>query len=319
MYRKDTGALATQDRNSLDSRAFTNISRALSVLLLFGILGSLYFYEIRPAQLQWGATNAETARPMPDDGLVSDPIFNATRAITIRATPSQIWPWLIQMGFGRAGFYGYDFVENLGSGRGIQSARSIVPEFQNPKQGDELPLSIAATLVYGPIQPNQVMIWRSSDVPCDGTFVWQLVPIDANHTRLISRIRWNYPSSPGGFILGVFTEFTDHVAIRRILEGVRDRAEGRAAEAVISEGFDAGAFIVAAFNVLLALAFVGFWNKWIPAWFLALGAGLLLEIVFYGALPDLIRDILPWIYLAVILVVASKFGRSRFDSRPAFE
>lgn len=319
MYRKDPDLLAIQDRRPAGSRAIENACRALSVLLLFGILGALYFVEIRPEQLHWGATPEEWQRSMPDDAMVADPVFNGTRAITIQATPSQIWPWLIQMGFGRAGFYGYDLIENLGSGRGIRSAQTIIPALQNPRPGDELPLSIAATLVYGPIQPNRSMIWRSADVPCDGTFVWELVPIDATHTRLISRIRWNYVKSPGGFLLGVFTEFTDHLAVRKILEGVRDRSEGRPPEPLIEQGFDVAACIVAGFNLLLTLYFVGFWRRWIRGWFLALIAGVLLEVVLYGSLSDSIRNALPWLYLMTILVMASRFGRSRFDPRPGFE
>lgn len=319
MYRKDADLLSLQDRRPTDSRVFTNICRALSVLLLIGLLGALYVFGIRPAQLRWGATPEECERAMPDDALVDDPVFNATRAITIQATPNQIWPWLIQMGFGRAGFYGYDLIENLGSGRGIRSAQTIIPALQNPHPGDELPLSVAATLVYGPMQPNRFMIWRSSAVPCDGTFVWELVPIDANHTRLISRIRWKYAKTPGIFLLGTFTEFTDHVAVRKILTGVRDRAEGRSPESNAAQGFDIAGFIVAAFDLILALCFVGFWRKWIRAWFLALCAGLLLEIVLYGTLPDVIRDTLPWTYLILFVLIAFKSGRSRFDSRPAFE
>lgn len=319
MYRKDADLLPIHNHPSAGSRGFTNACRGLSVLLLFGLLGALYFFEIRPAQLRWGATPEECARTMPDDGLVADPVFDATRAITIHATPSQIWPWLIQMGFGRAGFYGYDLIENLGSGRNIRSAQTIIPALQTPKPGDEFPLSVAATLVYGPIQANRSMIWRSSDVPCDATFVWELVPIDAERTRLISRIRWNYPRSPGGLLLGVFTEFTDHVAIRRILEGVRGRAEGDPAQPLIAQAFDVAAFIVAVFNLILTLYFVGFWRRWIRAWFLALGAGLLVEIVFYGSLPDQVRGTLPWLYLLALALVASRFGRSRFDGQPSFE
>ena len=319
MYRKDADLVSIPDRHPVDSRGFTNACRALSVALLLGILGALYFVGIRPAQLRWGATPEEYTRAMPDDTMVADPVFNATRAISIKATPSQIWPWLIQMGFGRAGFYGYDLIENLGSGRGIRSAQTIVPALQNPKPGDQLPLSIAATLVYGPIQPNRYMIWRSADVPCDGTFVWELLPVDATHTRLISRIRWNYVNSPAGFLLGVFTEFTDHVAVRRILEGVRDRAEGRPPQSLVTQGFDLAACVVAGFNLLLALYFVGFWRKWIRGWFLALCAGLLLEIFLYGTLPAVLRDTLPWALLLLIVLIASKSGRSRFDARPAFE
>lgn len=318
MYRRDASQPRTPNPRLLDSRGLTNTFRALAILLLFGILGGLYFYEIRPSQLRWGATPAELAGAMPDDDIVADPVFNATRAITINAPPSQIWPWLIQMGFGRAGFYGYDLIENLGSGSGLRSAQTIVPAFQNPKPGDELPLSLAATLQYGPIQPDRVMIWRSSDVPCDGTFVWELVPIDAGHTRLISRIRWNYANSPGGFVLGLFTEFTDHVAIRRILRGIKDRAEGRPPQSNLAEGLDTAAFFVAAFNLFLGLYFIGFWRNWLWGWLLALGAGLLLELVFYGSLPAVIRDSLPWLYLALLLWAASRLGGSRFGRRSVF-
>ena len=66
---------------------------------------------------------------MPGDDLVANPTFVATRAITIRGRPEDIWPWIAQMGFDRAGYYGYDLIENIGSKTGIRSAESIVPEF----------------------------------------------------------------------------------------------------------------------------------------------------------------------------------------------
>jgi hypothetical protein len=59
---------------------------------------------------------------MPEDNIVAHPVFDATRAITIRAMPETIWPWLVQMGFKRAGFYGYDLIENIGNGSEIRSA-----------------------------------------------------------------------------------------------------------------------------------------------------------------------------------------------------
>lgn len=203
---------------------FSILFRALSVALLFVLLGALYVWKIRPTELRWGATASECAQPMQDDKTVVDPVFDATRAITIRATPEEIFPWLVQMGFGRAGFYGYDLIENLGSGRGIRSAQTILPALQNPHPGDTLPLSVAAKLVYGPIEPNHFLVWQSMDRSSNGVFIWELVRIDATHTRLISRIRWKYVKTPGGLALGIFTEFADHIAVRRILEGVPSRS-----------------------------------------------------------------------------------------------
>lgn len=289
--------------------------KILSMVLLAVLLGAAYIWGIRPAQLQWGATPAEVARPMPEDQSVVDPIFDATRAITIHATPEQIYPWLVQMGFGRAGFYGYDLIENVGSSSGIGSAQTIIPDLQNPKTGDNLPLSVAATLVYGPISPNKFVVWKGTEDPPSGVFIWELVPIDARNTRLISRIRWNYVRTPPGLMLGVFTEFADHIAVRKILEGVRDRAEGRPAESLMGEGIEIASWCLAAINFVITLLYLAFWRKWAWAWAMALAAGLLFEFVLYGDMPLAIRVLLPCFSMGGIIVVWMSFGRYQNEAR----
>jgi hypothetical protein len=82
------------------------------------------------------------------------PTFLATRAITIQGTPEEIWPWLVQMGYGRAGFYGYDILENLGSPTGMASATTILPELQNFKVGDKVPISPVAENVFYASSPT---------------------------------------------------------------------------------------------------------------------------------------------------------------------
>jgi hypothetical protein len=69
---------------------------------------------IRPPCLQLGATRDEASRPMAGDDLCPQPQLNATRAVTIAAWPGDIWPWLVQWGWHRAGFYSYDLLDNLG-------------------------------------------------------------------------------------------------------------------------------------------------------------------------------------------------------------
>ena len=97
-------------------------SRALNIMpsALVGLVMMAYLRWARPYQLRWGATQEEEQRPMPGDELNPNPKFLATRAITIEGKPEDIWPWLMQMGYRRAGFYGYDILENLGSPRGIR-------------------------------------------------------------------------------------------------------------------------------------------------------------------------------------------------------
>lgn len=82
------------------------IVRRLRVLAVPVILITVYLCIVFLSQLRWGATTEERGRSMPGDGMVSDPIFVATRAITIHARPEDIWPRLVQMGYNRAGFYG---------------------------------------------------------------------------------------------------------------------------------------------------------------------------------------------------------------------
>jgi hypothetical protein len=93
------------------------LAKAAATAVLGGLLAAGYLLVARPYQIHWGATAAEVDRPMPGDTLSRRPTFLATRAITIVGTPADIWPWLVQMGYGRAGFYGYDILENLGSAR----------------------------------------------------------------------------------------------------------------------------------------------------------------------------------------------------------
>jgi hypothetical protein len=80
----------------------------VALLLVAPVLALLYSRGIRPWQLRWGATDEELARALPGDDLVARPTFNATRAVSIAAPPALVWPWLVQVGVTRAGWYSYD-------------------------------------------------------------------------------------------------------------------------------------------------------------------------------------------------------------------
>lgn len=77
------------------------------------VLVPVYLALFRPWQLRWGATDNEIKRPMPGDDVVGKPSFNATRAVTINAAAENIYPWIVQMGINRAGWYSYDLLDNL--------------------------------------------------------------------------------------------------------------------------------------------------------------------------------------------------------------
>ena len=222
---------------------------------------------------------------MPGDSLVPSPYFCATRAITIEGRPEDIWPWLVQMGYDRAGFYGYDLIENIGSKSGIHSAESIVPALEHPKTGDVLPISAVASLIFDSIQPDTYLIWRSAGTPPDGSFAWALYPVDESRTRVISRIRLRYHWTDRRVLLDLFTEFGDHVAVPKILLGIKDRVEGRPPQSLARESGAIVVWVLAlaefATSVLLLLGA----RRWRRAWCLGLAAGLVLLFVLYAQAP----------------------------------
>jgi len=276
----------------------TVLGRIAATLALIALVLAAYFLWARPHQLRWGATAAEVRRPMPGDELDPHPRFLATRAITIDAAPAQIWPWLVQMGYGRAGFYGYDLIENLGSPRGLHSADRILPEFQHFKPGDPVPLSAAGGLVFHALEPDRYLIWTGENHV--GAFVWALYPVDAGHTRLVSRIRWSHHwTKPLPLAFDLFTEFTDHLAVRKVLEGVKGRAEGRIepmAPANVAFAVYAAAallFVAALLLNLLRPFTAGRWlaglaagGAWLITWYspVPLWLGFLLELFAFCGL-----------------------------------
>lgn len=190
------------------------------LLLALGIFLGGYLLIYRPQQLRWGATDQEAAQAMPGDQIQPQPIFNATRAVTIDAQPEQIWPWLVQMGYKRAGFYGYDALDNAG----IESADRIIPDLQHLKVGDTFPIWEGVNYRVVVLDPNHSLVLESSD---HSTMALGLYPLDASHTRLVWRIHnapYNWASPYVGIQL--FTDAADFFAVRQNMLGIKARAEG---------------------------------------------------------------------------------------------
>jgi hypothetical protein len=261
------------------------VARLIGALSVLAILISFYVVIIRPLQLRLGATREEVEGVMPGDDLVSNPTFLATRAITIQGRPEDIWPWIVQMGYDRAGYYGYDLIENIGSKKGIRSEESIVPELQHPKPGDLMPISSVAHLIFGTIEPDRYLIWQSEVIPHDGAFTWALYPIDEGHTRLVSRIRLRYHWTSPALVLDLFTEFADHVAVPKILAGVKDRTEGQVRENLTREIIEIATWTLAFGLLTVGKVSIFRWRRWSHAWCVALGSGFLVFFVLYTRTP----------------------------------
>lgn len=191
-------------------------------LLIIGIgFGIVYLLWIRPWQLRWGASDEEVLQAMPGDEIVERPTFNATRGVTINARPEDIWPWLVQIGIRRAGWYSYDWLDNLGK----PSAEQILPEFQHLKIGDLVPLSPDGKQGFWvkELELNQWMLWW--DKQGGASWLWALDPIDEDRTRLITRVRVRYAWFSPALMFHLLIEFADIVMMRKCMLGIRRRAE----------------------------------------------------------------------------------------------
>jgi hypothetical protein len=186
-----------------------------------------YLFVIRPWHLRWGATEREVETPLLGDELVAAPKINATHAITINAPASAVWPWLVQIGQNRGGFYSYTWLENL-VGCHMRNADHIHPEWQELKVGDEVWLHPKAPPLHVlKVEPGLSIVLEKC-----WTFVLQ--PIDERTTRLIVRGRGDYNPDFKNILLNfifwrVIFEPAHFIMERKMMLGIKQRAEAMTA------------------------------------------------------------------------------------------
>jgi hypothetical protein len=189
-----------------------------SSLAVAAILLSLRKYRLWA--LNWGATEEEAKRSMPGDDVVNSPTFNATRAVSINAPIEGIWPWIIQIGYRRAGFYSYDWLDN----DGIPSSDRIIPEYQDLKAGDLIPMSKDTNAVVAELESNRSMLLifpESSQADDTWTWLWNLDRVDERQTRLVTRLRVR----PERLLTRTLLDFCEIIMMRKCLLGIKSRAE----------------------------------------------------------------------------------------------
>ncbi|MEV5965961.1 hypothetical protein AB0L70_29610 [Kribbella sp. NPDC051952] len=175
----------------------------------------------RPWHLRWGSTDAEVHEPLPGDEVVDAPTFAATRAVTIEATPEAVWPWIVQLGFDRAGWYSYDLLDNLGH----RSAVRIDQSLQNVRVGDLVPLGPGGGGLYvKDLDPGRWLLW--GDKAGHTTWLWYLEPVGSEGSRLRTRVRthyrWTHPTILFSLLL---VEPFDFPMMRKCMLGIKQRAE----------------------------------------------------------------------------------------------
>jgi hypothetical protein len=188
-----------------------------------------YVLLARPWHLRWGATEEEFCGPLPGDDFIATPDLTAARAITIRASADQVWPWLAHLGQGRGGLYSYDLLENL-VGCNIHSADRIVPEWQDVAVGDEVKLHPEVPLDVAAIEPGRSLVLRGGvpmgETPPPYDFTWAFVLQERSDgtTRLLVRERYAYTQWWSALLVEP-VEAVSFVMSQKMLRGIRDRAE----------------------------------------------------------------------------------------------
>jgi hypothetical protein len=199
--------------------------RAGAAVAAVALGGVLYHWLVRERMLNWGAQEAEAVARLPGDELLEDADVVATRAITIQAPPSAVWPWIAQMGPApRGGAYTYDWIENLFS-LNMRSADRVLPEFQHPAPGDTIRAGDNAMRIER-TEPERVLATRSAN----GNWVWTFVLQERDgQTRLISRNRFRLPTL--AWRIGMAPMIPGSLVMeRKMLHGIKARAEQLAAE-----------------------------------------------------------------------------------------
>ncbi len=199
----------------------------------------------------WGIIPNEATKPLPGDDLVPETTAIETRGITIDAPPEAVWPWLVQMGFGRAGWYSYDQLDMGGS-----SAVKLVPDWSRLAVGDIVPTSPGTGFEVRAIEPGHALVLFSDTAlvksqaeaateagptppglaasgaflgtaPQDFAASWAFVvePLTGGRTRLIERFRVRFGAGGPQFrVIGPMMGFGVFVMMRRQMLGIRDRA-----------------------------------------------------------------------------------------------
>lgn len=209
--------MQTADVTRTARRADTH--RVAPVRDAFRLLGVLVTYPASRRPVRPLAD--EAMRSLPGDELVADAKIRWNHAITIRAHPADIWPWLVQMGCRRAGWYSYDGLDN----GGVPSAERIVPELQRVRVGDILPMTPKAQdrFVVRVVKPDRALVLGDNAGQMSWAFV--LEPVDETSTRLITRSRGTIDRLALGLMLKIFWHPLDFGMQRRQLLNLKRLVE----------------------------------------------------------------------------------------------
>ncbi len=217
-------------------------STPLGLTGVFTGLGAVvagYWFTVRPWHLRWGATDADLARRWPGDELVPNPRTRAVRAVTIAAPSETVWPWIMQIGRDRGGFYSYSWLENL-IGADIHNVDRLIPGLPERRPGDtvwmgpEEKFGGEARMVVAAIVPGRAMVLVApgdaasvleGGLAAEGLWSFIVDPVSVNRSRLVMLSVNGEPVRFGRLSQLVFWEPAHFVMERRMMLTLKRLAE----------------------------------------------------------------------------------------------
>jgi hypothetical protein len=205
-----------------------------SVFLLFIV----YRFLLLPYLISWGATSNEYSMRLYGDELIVHKNYKNTLAVTVHACPSKVWPWIVQMGLHKGGFYSYTFLENL-FGCQLKNANSIHSEWQAVQVGDFEPVCKSqegkpnAGWRIAVVRERQALVWQGVN-GAEWMMGVYLDSVDANTSRLITRQQFAYPKkwTVDWWLEKLWFEWAHCIMQRGMIKGIKSRAEGLQAKTV---------------------------------------------------------------------------------------
>jgi hypothetical protein len=210
------------------------------IVVILAVFLLLYVGVVRPWHHQWGTIGSEATQALPGDNLVPGAISQVTHGITIAAPAGEIWPWLMQIGQDRSGFYSYTQLENL-IGCEMPEVHYLRPDWATRTVGETVwfgtpkhfkgQARMIAAIVDAPhafvmVSANDWQKISSGSHGTEGSWAFTLIPVDASHTRLLARMRSGPPQSFGARAAGAFFWDPMHFLMEhRMLETIKQLAE----------------------------------------------------------------------------------------------
>jgi len=288
--------------------------KILSIIAVFVIVTHAFSSYIQPWFQKWGATDEEIRATLPGDDLVPGSSVVYTRAITINASPSGVWPWLVQIGQDRGGFYSYELLENI-LGSDTHNTDRIVPEWQHLEVGNRVRMGPKegiwsnASNIVGGIVPEKSLVLitpgesptRSGVIRGNGTWSFSLVPVDGKTTRLIIRgRRIESPNQSIGLLYSPVVDSGQFILERKMMVGIKERAEGTLKQQT-DDIIQVLLWMAAFFGLIIAIILVLVQKKWKLPLFIALATVLIIWYLCFLQ-PPILHGIL--LDFAILMALA---------------